>query len=96
MPELVTSLVAAVRREADVAFGNIIGSNIYNILGIGGVTAIIAPSQVPEQIASFDNVVMVAVSALVLLFAYTGRRLARWEGGVLVIGYIGYVWWLWP
>lgn len=96
MPELVTSLVAAVRREADVAFGNIIGSNIYNILGIGGVTAIIAPSQVPEQIASFDNVVMVAVSALVLLFAYTGRRLARWEGGVLVMGYIGYVWWLWP
>jgi cation:H+ antiporter len=52
MPELVTSLVAAVRRQADVAFGNIIGSNIYNILGIGGVTALIAPSQVPSEIAA--------------------------------------------
>lgn len=96
MPELVTSLVAAVRREADVAFGNIIGSNIYNILGIGGVTALISPSQVPPQIAGFDNIVMVAVSALVVVLAYTGRRLARWEGAVLVAGYIVYVWWLWP
>lgn len=96
MPELVTSLVAAVRREADVAFGNIIGSNIYNILGIGGVTALITPSQVPPQIAGFDNIVMVAVSALVVVLAYTGRRLARWEGAVLVAGYIVYVWWLWP
>lgn len=96
MPELVTSLVAAVRREADVAFGNIIGSNIYNILGIGGVTALISPSQVPPQIAGFDNIVIVAVSALVVVLAYTGRRLARWEGAVLVAGYIVYVWWLWP
>ncbi|WP_281977994.1 calcium/sodium antiporter [Pseudorhizobium flavum] len=96
MPELVTSLVAAVRREADVAFGNIIGSNIYNILGIGGVTALIAPSQVPPQIVGFDNVLMVAVSALVIFFAYTGRRLTRLEGGVLVAGYGGYLWWLWP
>jgi cation:H+ antiporter len=96
MPELVTSLVAAVRREADVAFGNIIGSNIYNILGIGGVTALITPSQVPPQIVGFDNIVMVAVSALVVVLAYTGRRLARWEGAVLIAGYIVYVWWLWP
>ncbi|WP_297113541.1 calcium/sodium antiporter [uncultured Devosia sp.] len=95
LPELVTSLVAAIRREADVAFGNIIGSNIYNILGIAGVTALIAPSQVPPQIASFDNIVMVAVSLLVVAFAYTGRRIARWEGAVLVAGYAGYVWWLW-
>jgi cation:H+ antiporter len=95
LPELVTSLVAAIRREADVAFGNIIGSNIYNTLGIAGVTALIAPSQVPEEIASFDNIVMVAVSLLVVLFAYTGRKIARWEGGVLIAGYVGYVWWLW-
>ncbi|HEV7344758.1 MAG TPA: calcium/sodium antiporter [Devosia sp.] len=96
MPELVTSIVAAVRREADVAFGNIIGSNLYNLLGIGGTTALIAPSCVPAEIASFDNIVLLAVSALVVVFAYTGRRIARWEGGVLLAGYVVYLWWLWP
>ncbi|GHA16418.1 sodium:calcium antiporter [Devosia pacifica] len=96
MPELVTSLVAAAKRQADVAFGNIIGSNIYNTLGIGGATALLAPSQVPPEIVSFDNIVMLAVSALVVVLAYTGRRIARWEGGVLLAGYLTYIWWLWP
>src|SRR5690606_37678811 len=50
-PELVTSIVAAVRRQADVAIGNVLGSNIYNLLGIGGLTALISPTPVPEQIA---------------------------------------------
>lgn len=91
MPEFVTSVVAAIRRQMDVALGNILGSNIYNILGIGGVTALIAPTAVPAQIATFDNWVMVGVSALLLLFAWTGRRLSRFEGGVFVALYIGYV-----
>jgi cation:H+ antiporter len=96
MPELVTSLVAAVRRQSDVALGNILGSNIYNILGILGLTALIAPTAVPAQIAWFDNLVMVAVSAALLAFAWTGLRIGRREGGALLAGYLLYVWWIWP
>lgn len=96
MPELVTSIMAAIRRETDVAFGNIIGSNIYNVFGIGGATALIAPTAVPDEIVRFDNLVMIAVSMLVVAFAFTGRRIARWEGGLLLAGYIGYVAWIWP
>jgi cation:H+ antiporter len=96
MPELVTSLVAAFRKQADVAFGNIIGSNIYNILGIGGVTVLIAPSEVPAEIANFDNYVMIGASLLVVVLAYTGRRIARWEGALLLAGYIAYIAVLWP
>jgi cation:H+ antiporter len=96
LPELVTSVMAALRKQTDVAFGNIVGSNIYNILGIGGVTALVAPTEVPPEIVGFDNLVMVAVSALLIVFAHTGRTLARSEGGVLLALYAGYVWWIWP
>lgn len=96
MPELVTSIVAGLKRQGDVAFGNIVGSNIYNILGIGGVTAMIAPGTVPEQIVSFDNLVMVGVSLLLLVVAWTGLRISRWEGLLLVAGYVIYVYLIWP
>ncbi|HXH53720.1 MAG TPA: calcium/sodium antiporter [Sphingomicrobium sp.] len=93
-PELVTSLVAAVRRQTDVAVGNILGSNIYNLLGIGGLTGIIAPTPVPAQIAAFDSPLMVGASLLLLLFAWTGARLNRAEGGLLLAAYASYVAWL--
>ena len=96
MPELVTSVVAALKRQGDVAFGNVVGSNIYNILGIGGTTALIAPSNVPQEIVGFDAPVMVAVSLLLVLFAATGMRIARREGAFLVAGYAAYIWMLWP
>jgi cation:H+ antiporter len=96
MPELVTSIMAAIRKEADVAFGNIVGSNIYNVLGIGGVTALIAPSRVPAEIVRFDNLVMIGVSILVVAFAYTGKQISRREGALLLAGYITYVAILWP
>jgi len=96
LPELVTSVVAALRRQADVAFGNIIGSNIYNVLGIGGVTGLVAPVTIPTEIATFDLPVMVGVTALMLVFAYTARKIARWEGAVLLAGYGVYLWFLWP
>jgi cation:H+ antiporter len=96
MPELVTSVIAALKRQGDVAFGNVVGSNIYNILGIGGATALIAPSQVPAEIVGFDAPLMVAVSLLLLLFAATGLRIARREGVVLLGGYAAYIWVLWP
>lgn len=96
MPELVTSVVAAVKKQGDIAFGNIVGSNIYNILGIGGATALIAPSPVPKEIVSFDNLLMVGVSILLVIFAATGLKIARWEGMALLIAYCGYVYAIWP
>ncbi len=96
MPELVTSVMAAIRKEGEVAFGNVVGSNIYNILGIGGITALIAPTQVPPEIVSFDNLVMIAVSLLLIPIAYTGRRIVRWEGALLLAGYFVYLAILWP
>ena len=96
MPELATSAMAAFRRQADVAIGNVLGSNVYNILGIGGATALIAPTDIPPQIVSFDNPVMVGVSALLLVLLYSGRKLSRWEGALLFICYVVYVWAIWP
>lgn len=96
MPELVTSVVAALKRQGDVAFGNVVGSNIYNVLGIGGTTALIAPSEVPAEIVGFDAPMMVMVSLLLVVFAATGLRVGRREGAVLVAGYAAYIWMLWP
>jgi cation:H+ antiporter len=90
-PELVTSIVAALRRQSEVALGNVLGSNIYNALGIGGLTALIAPTPVPAQIARFDVPVMIGASALLLAFAWSGRRVSRREGGVLLAAYLAYV-----
>lgn len=91
LPELATSIVAAVRRQPDVAFGNIVGSNIYNVLGILGVTAIISPIPVPPEIASFDIWVMLGATVLMVAFAVTGWRLSRMEGGIFLVLYLGYV-----
>ncbi|OOY16750.1 calcium/sodium antiporter [Thioclava sp. DLFJ4-1] len=96
MPELVTSVMAALKRQGEVAFGNVVGSNIYNILGIGGTTALIAPSRVPVEIARFDAPLMVMVSVLLVVFAATGLRINRWEGLALIAGYGAYLWMLWP
>lgn len=96
MPELVTSVVAALRGHSAVAIGNVMGSNIYNILGIGGLTALIAPTVVPPEIAAYDNLVMVAASAAMLLLAATGLRIDRKEGALLLAGYGAYLWSIWP
>ncbi|NDW60096.1 sodium:calcium antiporter, partial [Yangia sp. PrR004] len=90
------SVIAALKRQGDVAFGNIVGSNIYNILGIGGTTALIAPGAVPAEITAFDAPLMVGVSALLVVFAATARRIDRSEGLVLLAGYGAYLYLLWP
>jgi cation:H+ antiporter len=94
LPEMVTSIVAAIRRHADVALGNVIGSNIYNVLGILGVTALITPIRIPVEIARFDIWVMLAATALLVIFVRTGMRLSRWEGFTLIAAYAAYVAWL--
>jgi cation:H+ antiporter len=96
LPEMVTSIIAALRRHVDVALGNVLGSNIYNILGIAGVTGLIAPTTVPPEIVRFDSLVMVGVSALLLVVARTGYTIRRTEGALLLAGYVVYLWTLWP
>ena len=91
MPEFVTSVVAAIRKHGDVALGNIMGSNIYNILGIGGMTGLIQPTHVPAEIANFDNLIMVAASVAMFAFASRGHRITRIEGAALLLGYVTYI-----
>ena len=91
LPELTVSLIAALRRHADVAIGNILGSNIFNVLGILGVAALVRPLSIHERILGFDQWFMLAVTVVLLVFLYTGRRLSRIEGALLLAGYIGYV-----
>lgn len=91
LPELSISVLAAIRRHADVAVGNILGSNIFNLLGILGISALLQPLPVPVRILQFDQWVMLGTSLLLLLFLYTGRSLSRLEGGILLTGYGTYV-----
>lgn len=91
LPELSISVLAAIRRHADVAVGNILGSNIFNLLGILGVSALLQPLPVHARILQFDQWVMLGSALLLIVFLYTGRRLSRVEGGLLLIGYGIYV-----
>jgi cation:H+ antiporter len=91
LPELSISVLAAFRKHTDVAIGNILGSNIFNLLGILGVSALIQPLTVNPRILAFDQWVLIGLSLLIMLFLYTGRKLTRWEGGVLFLGYVSYV-----
>jgi cation:H+ antiporter len=84
LPELVACTIAAWRGHADVALGNVIGSNIYNVLGILGVTALVHPIAVPPEIARLDIWVLVGVTALLMAFLRSGWRLRGWEGGTLL------------
>lgn len=92
LPELSISVLAAIRRHADVAVGNILGSNIFNLLGILGLSALLQPLPIPQRMLQFDQWVMLVTSVLLLLFLYTGRKLSRAEGGVLLVCYCAYVW----
>ncbi len=91
MPELVTSVIAARRGEGEIVLGNVLGSNIYNLLFIGGVTGMIAPTMIPPAILNFDLLLVLGASILVMLFAFTGGRLNRTEGGALLAAYIAYI-----
>jgi cation:H+ antiporter len=91
LPELATAVVAAFRRQADIAFGNIVGSNIFNILGILGATTLVAPLAVPPSIAGFDVWVMLAAAVVGSGFAMSGWRVNRLEGGLLLLAYLAYL-----
>lgn len=91
LPELATSLVAAFRHQNDMALGNIIGSNIWNILLIMGVASIMVPIKIPLQIAQFDVWIMMASSLILLPLMIKNNQLGRMSGIVLVISYFIYV-----
>jgi cation:H+ antiporter len=95
LPELATSMIAAVRRQPDIAIGNIVGSNIFNILGILGITSIVSPLSA-TGVKTLDLWVMVVLALALLPLLWTGRKLMRWEGGLLLAGYVLYLWMLWP
>lgn len=95
MPELATSVVAALRKQPDIAIGNVVGSNVFNILGILGVSALISPIHAPG-ISMLDYTMMIVFSALLIPLLYTGRLLHRIEGALLLALYGCYLFMLLP
>lgn len=95
MPELATSIVAALRKEPDIAIGNVIGSNIFNILSILGVCSLVAPIE-SGGVCPFDYWVMIGCAVLLLPMLWTGRRIVRIEGALLLAAYGAYLFVLWP
>ncbi len=95
VPELATSVVAALRKETDISIGNIIGSNIFNIAAILGITALVTPIPVNEIIIASDIIWMLGIS-LLLLFLMIGKkkRITRWNGAILVLSYSLYIYFL--
>jgi len=89
LPELATSLVAAFRKQSDIAIGNIVGSNIFNILAILGVSGLIHPLVSPG-ITTIDILVMIGFSAMLLPLIRSGAKISRWEGGFLLLAYVVY------
>lgn len=93
LPELATSVVAARKGQSAIAIGNVIGSNVFNILLILGLTAVISPMQI-GGITLIDLSVMLVSMLTVWLFCYTRLTVARWEGALLTFGYLAYAAWL--
>ena len=96
LPELATSLVAAMRQQVDIAVGNIIGSNVFNLTAILGTTALVESIIIPEAILSRElaGVVFMSLLLVPILMLRSSGRIERWEGTLLVAAYIGLGWWL--
>jgi cation:H+ antiporter len=90
LPELVTSVIAARKGEAEIAFGNVVGSNLYNILGIGGATMLLAPGAVPSDLLPLDLGLMLASALAIVLFAWL-RGIARLPAIALLAAYAAYL-----
>jgi cation:H+ antiporter len=91
LPELATSVLAAFRRETDIAVGNAVGSNVLNILGVLGPAAMLRPLSVSPAMMRFEMPVMIGVSLLLLPLAWTRLRIERWEGALLLVGYVAFI-----
>ena len=93
LPELITSIVAALKKNSGIAIGNVLGSNIMNIFMVLGISAIITPLPF-EPIMNKQLMILFAANVLMLLFVFTGkgRKISRWEGALLTLGYVGFMW----
>jgi cation:H+ antiporter len=94
MPEVAASIVAALKKEPDIALGNVIGSSIFNVLCILGITVMVSPISMPWATIQRDMWVLLGVSVLLWPFLFSGRRLSRLEGILFLLGYIAYVYML--
>ena len=93
LPELITSIVAALKKNSGIAIGNVLGSNIMNIFMVLGVSALITPLPF-EPMMNQQLIILFAANCLMLLFVFTGkgRMISRWEGALLTLGYVGFMW----
>lgn len=91
LPELATSVVAALNEESDISVGNVIGSNLFNILLVLGLVSIIAPIHVEAHVLDFDIWMMLGVAVFLFPILWTGDRISRWEGIVMLVVYFGYI-----
>ncbi len=94
LPELAASIASALKNEHEIAVGNIIGSNMFNLLGVLGIPGVMTGAILEPGVLSRDYPVMIALSVLLFIFAYGFKgkgRLNRLEGGILLVCYIGYM-----
>ena len=93
LPELITSVVAALKKNSGIAIGNVLGSNIMNIFMVLGVSALITPLPFDPKMNQ-ELMILFAANILMLLFVFTGkgRKISRWEGALLTLGYVGFMW----
>ena len=91
LPELATTVIAAIRRNSDIALGNVLGSNVYNVLGVGGATATISPFAISPQIMRIDIPLMIALSVAMVFIGAYWNGLSRWTGAAFLTGYGVYV-----
>ena len=95
VPELATSVVAALKKETDISIGNIIGSNIFNVAGIIGITSLVTPITVNERIISSDMLWMLGITVvLFILMISKGKQLSKWKGAILILSYSLYIYFL--
>ena len=91
LPELITSVIAATKGEGDISIGNILGSNIFNFLIVGGITALVKPFSLSMRIVTFDTPVMLFLTVLLFIIVATGRKIGRIEGVIYLIFYLTYI-----
>ena len=94
LPELVVGVMSAIKRKVDFALGNILGSNIYNVLGVLGISSLFGKFKIPEILVNQDLVFMLVVTCLILCFMYFGKKLGRIYGGIGIILYISYMYFI--
>jgi len=92
LPELATSVIAAIKRQSEIAIGNIVGSNIFNVLGILGLTAVISPIPVANRFIAFDLPVMIAACVVLTGFLVFRPAIGRISGALMLVAYGAYVW----